>query len=163
MMRQVIAHFDEYQSKENAKHVLRAMKENAKQGFNNAEGGTDFDRSSRLRGGTGDTEGAHSSRGAGTGGDRPDPADRTGNLHDPQWPYDVADWYVDVQSRPSLLQLFDLWPARRDRLHRPNNPDGHPRRTGHRSLLCRAAAASAVADDPRLLLIPASIEGDEGR
>jgi site-specific DNA recombinase len=33
MMRQVIALFDEYQSKENAKHVLRAMKENAKQGF----------------------------------------------------------------------------------------------------------------------------------
>ena len=29
MMRQVIALFDEYQSKENAKHVLRAMKENA--------------------------------------------------------------------------------------------------------------------------------------
>ncbi len=35
MMRQVIALFDEYQSKENAKHVLRAMKENAKQGFYN--------------------------------------------------------------------------------------------------------------------------------
>jgi len=34
-MRQVIALFDEYQSKENAKHVLRAMKENAKQGFYN--------------------------------------------------------------------------------------------------------------------------------
>ena len=33
MMRQVIALFDEYQSKENAKHVLRAMKENAWQGF----------------------------------------------------------------------------------------------------------------------------------
>ena len=33
MMRQVIALFDEYQSKENAKHVLRAMKENARQGF----------------------------------------------------------------------------------------------------------------------------------
>ncbi len=32
MMRQVIALFDEYQSKENAKHVLRAMKENARQG-----------------------------------------------------------------------------------------------------------------------------------
>ncbi|POR40195.1 recombinase family protein [Methylobacterium sp. V23] len=35
MMRQVIALFDEYQSRENAKHVLRAMKENAKQGFYN--------------------------------------------------------------------------------------------------------------------------------
>ncbi|GEL44472.1 recombinase RecB [Methylorubrum extorquens] len=35
MMRQVIALFDEYQSKENAKHVLRAMKENARQGFYN--------------------------------------------------------------------------------------------------------------------------------
>ncbi|MDF1608272.1 recombinase family protein [Hoeflea sp. YIM 152468] len=35
MMRQVIALFDEYQSKENAKHVLRAMKENARQGFHN--------------------------------------------------------------------------------------------------------------------------------
>lgn len=30
MMRKVIALFDEYQSKENAKHVLRAMKENAR-------------------------------------------------------------------------------------------------------------------------------------
>ena len=30
MMRQVIALIDEYQSKENAKHVLRAMKENAR-------------------------------------------------------------------------------------------------------------------------------------
>jgi DNA invertase Pin-like site-specific DNA recombinase len=33
MMRQVIALFDEYQSRELAKHVLRAMKENATQGF----------------------------------------------------------------------------------------------------------------------------------
>ncbi|HTV31288.1 MAG TPA: recombinase family protein [Xanthobacteraceae bacterium] len=33
MMRKVIALFDEYQSKENAKHVLRTMKENAQQGF----------------------------------------------------------------------------------------------------------------------------------
>jgi DNA invertase Pin-like site-specific DNA recombinase len=33
MMRQVIALFDEYQSKENAKHVLLAMKENTRQGF----------------------------------------------------------------------------------------------------------------------------------
>ena len=33
MMRQVIALFDEYQSRENAKHVIRAMKENARQGF----------------------------------------------------------------------------------------------------------------------------------
>jgi site-specific DNA recombinase len=33
MMRQVIALFDEYQSKENAKHVMRALKENARQGF----------------------------------------------------------------------------------------------------------------------------------
>ncbi len=33
MMRQVIALFDEYQSKENAKHVMRSMKENARQGF----------------------------------------------------------------------------------------------------------------------------------
>ncbi len=33
MMRQVIALFDEYQSKENAKHVLRSMKENTRQGF----------------------------------------------------------------------------------------------------------------------------------
>ncbi len=32
-MRQVIALFDEYQSKENAKHVLRSMKENARQGY----------------------------------------------------------------------------------------------------------------------------------
>jgi site-specific DNA recombinase len=35
MMRQMIAMFDEYQSRENAKHVLRAMKENARQGFYN--------------------------------------------------------------------------------------------------------------------------------
>ncbi len=35
MMRQVIAMFDEYQSRENGKHVLRAMKENARQGFYN--------------------------------------------------------------------------------------------------------------------------------
>ena len=33
MMRQIMALFDEYQSKENAKHTLRAMKENARQGF----------------------------------------------------------------------------------------------------------------------------------
>src|SRR5436190_2879816 len=33
MMRKVIALFDEYQSKANAKHVLRSMKENARQGF----------------------------------------------------------------------------------------------------------------------------------
>ncbi len=33
MMRQVIALFDEYQSKENAKHTLRAMRENARQGY----------------------------------------------------------------------------------------------------------------------------------
>lgn len=33
MMRQIIALFDEYQSKENAKHVLRSMKENARQGY----------------------------------------------------------------------------------------------------------------------------------
>jgi site-specific DNA recombinase len=32
-MRKVIALFDEYQSKENAKHVLRNMKLNAQQGF----------------------------------------------------------------------------------------------------------------------------------
>ncbi|NEU15034.1 recombinase family protein, partial [Methylobacterium sp. BTF04] len=35
MMRQLIGMFDEYQSRENAKHVLRAMKENASQGFYN--------------------------------------------------------------------------------------------------------------------------------
>ncbi len=35
MMRQVIALFDEYQCRENAKHVLRAMKENARQRFYN--------------------------------------------------------------------------------------------------------------------------------
>jgi site-specific DNA recombinase len=33
MMRQITARFDEYQSKENAKHELRALKENARQGF----------------------------------------------------------------------------------------------------------------------------------
>ncbi len=33
MVRQVFALFDEYQSKENAKHVLRAMQGNARQGF----------------------------------------------------------------------------------------------------------------------------------
>jgi len=33
MLRQIVNLFDEYQSKENAKHVLRAMKENARQGF----------------------------------------------------------------------------------------------------------------------------------
>ena len=33
MMRQIMALFDEYQSRENAKHVLRALKENARQGF----------------------------------------------------------------------------------------------------------------------------------
>jgi site-specific DNA recombinase len=33
MMRQIMALFDEYQSKETAKHVLRAMRENARQGF----------------------------------------------------------------------------------------------------------------------------------
>ena len=33
MMRKVVSLFDEYQSKENAKHVLRAMKENARQGY----------------------------------------------------------------------------------------------------------------------------------
>lgn len=33
MMRQIMALFDEYQSKENAKHVMRALKENARQGL----------------------------------------------------------------------------------------------------------------------------------
>jgi hypothetical protein len=33
MMRQIMALFDEYQSKENAKHVIRALKENARQCF----------------------------------------------------------------------------------------------------------------------------------
>jgi site-specific DNA recombinase len=33
MLRQVIGLFDEYQSRENAKHVIRAMKENTRQGF----------------------------------------------------------------------------------------------------------------------------------
>src|ERR1700746_454423 len=33
MMRQIMALFDEYQSKENAKHVLAALKENARQGL----------------------------------------------------------------------------------------------------------------------------------
>ena len=33
MMRQIMTLFDEYQSKENARHTLRAMKENARQGF----------------------------------------------------------------------------------------------------------------------------------
>src|ERR1700742_2218899 len=33
MVRQIMTLFDEYQSKENAKHTLRAMKENARQGF----------------------------------------------------------------------------------------------------------------------------------
>ncbi|KGT80461.1 hypothetical protein MA20_07680 [Bradyrhizobium japonicum] len=33
MVRQMLALFDEYQSKENAKHTLRAMQENARQGF----------------------------------------------------------------------------------------------------------------------------------
>lgn len=35
MMRQIFSTFDEYQSKENAKHTSRAMKENARQGFHN--------------------------------------------------------------------------------------------------------------------------------
>ncbi|QRM56398.1 recombinase family protein [Sinorhizobium sp. BG8] len=35
MMRQMISLFDEYQSKETGKHVLRSMKENARQGFYN--------------------------------------------------------------------------------------------------------------------------------
>jgi len=33
MMRQIMALFDEYQSKDNARHVIRALKENARQGF----------------------------------------------------------------------------------------------------------------------------------
>ena len=33
MMRQIMTLFDEYQSKENGKHTLRAMKENSRQGF----------------------------------------------------------------------------------------------------------------------------------
>src|SRR3984957_18411249 len=33
MMRQIMTLFDEYQSRENAKHPLGAMKENARQGF----------------------------------------------------------------------------------------------------------------------------------
>ena len=35
MMRQIMTLFDEYQSKENGKHTLRAMNENARQGFCN--------------------------------------------------------------------------------------------------------------------------------
>jgi DNA invertase Pin-like site-specific DNA recombinase len=38
MMRQIMALFDEYQSKENAKHTLRAMRENARQGYWNGSG-----------------------------------------------------------------------------------------------------------------------------
>src|SRR3546814_10900896 len=33
MMRRIMSLFDEYQSKENGKHVTRALKENARQGF----------------------------------------------------------------------------------------------------------------------------------
>jgi site-specific DNA recombinase len=33
MTRQIMTLFDEYQSRENSKHTLRAMKENARQGF----------------------------------------------------------------------------------------------------------------------------------
>lgn len=33
MIRQIMALFDEYQSRENAKHTLRAMRENARQGY----------------------------------------------------------------------------------------------------------------------------------
>jgi site-specific DNA recombinase len=33
MLRQIVTLFDEYQSKENAKHTLRAMCENARQGY----------------------------------------------------------------------------------------------------------------------------------
>ena len=33
MSRQLMSIFDEYQSRENAKHVIRAMKENARQGY----------------------------------------------------------------------------------------------------------------------------------
>ena len=33
VMRKVIALFDEYQSRENAEHVIRSTKENARQGF----------------------------------------------------------------------------------------------------------------------------------
>ena len=47
MMRQIMAPFDEYHSKENAKHVLRAMNENARQGFWN---GVAADRLSHRRG-----------------------------------------------------------------------------------------------------------------
>ena len=35
MMRQIMALFDEYQSKWNSKHVIRALKETARQGFGN--------------------------------------------------------------------------------------------------------------------------------
>lgn len=38
MMRQIMTLFDEYQSKENAKHTLRAMYENARQGYWNGAG-----------------------------------------------------------------------------------------------------------------------------
>jgi DNA invertase Pin-like site-specific DNA recombinase len=43
MMRQMMALFDEYQSKESGKHTLRAMRENARQGFWN-----DFPPADRL-------------------------------------------------------------------------------------------------------------------
>ena len=33
MMHQIMTLFDEYQSRENAKHTLRAIKENARQGY----------------------------------------------------------------------------------------------------------------------------------
>ena len=51
MMRQVIALFDEYQSKENAKYVLRAMKENTRQGFGTARVRRLATRSSKRNGG----------------------------------------------------------------------------------------------------------------
>jgi len=33
IIRKIVTQFDEYQSKENAKHTLRAKRENARQGF----------------------------------------------------------------------------------------------------------------------------------
>jgi site-specific DNA recombinase len=50
MMRKVIALFDEYQSRENAKHVIRSMKENARQGFWNGATARSATGSWKLKG-----------------------------------------------------------------------------------------------------------------
>ncbi len=117
MMRQIMALFDEYQSKENAKHVLRAMKENARQGFWNGSLPPIGYRVVRIMGSKGDL--LRTLAGA---------ADATGRV-----PSFVLKWRRGWDSNPRWAQTHNGF---RDRPDRPLR---------HLSALWRSSMARDVA------------------